>query len=477
MSMTSALNNALSGLSAVSRSAQLVSSNIANALTPGYGKRDLLQTSSVFGGVQVDGVRRAVNPAILSDRRLAQAEVAQGAVSVGYLEKLQSLLGAPDETGALTSRLATFEGRLVEAASRPDSSTRLQAVVDGAKDLVARVNSIGAGIQAERQAADRAIARDVDTLNVTLAQIYKLNSAIARTSDLTPGASALMDQRQVLIDRLADIVPLRQIPRDRGVVALMTTGGQILLDSKAAQIEFTQANAITPGMSAAGGQLSGLTINGQAVTMGNGAGRMEGGRLAANFELRDSIAPQTQADLDAFARDLIQRFELPGLDPTRAVGDAGLFTDAGAPLAVAPAEGVAQRLTFNALADPAEGGLVMRLRDGLGAASVGAEGNARLLQALSDTLAAPRATVFGVDGSASDYATELLSRTGGALFRAEHSQTFSQNRANALRAQELGEGVDTDQEMGKLLLVEQSYAANARVIQVVDDMMRRLLEI
>ena len=43
--------------------------------------------------------------------------------------------------------------------------------------------------------------------------------------------------------------------------------------------------------------------------------------------------------------------------------------------------------------------------------------------------------------------------------------------------QELLNGVDTDQEMQKLLLIEQSYAANARVIQVVDDMMRRLMEI
>jgi len=70
-----------------------------------------------------------------------------------------------------------------------------------------------------------------------------------------------------------------------------------------------------------------------------------------------------------------------------------------------------------------------------------------------------------------------LSRNSGALFRAEQSQTFQQNRANALREQELGDGVDTDQEMQKLLLIEQSYGANARVIQAVDDMMRRLLEI
>jgi len=477
MSITTALNNAISGLGVVGRSAQQVSSNIANALTPGYGKRELMQSSVAYGGVQIDGVRRVVNPVVLSDRRLADAIVAQGAVAVGFHDRVQTLLGAPDDPGALTGRLATLEGRLLETSSRPDSGTRLQAVVDGATDLVGRINGIGAGIQAERAGADRAIARDVETLNVTLQQINQLNGSIVRLSGRAGEINTLLDQRQVLIDRIAEIVPLRQIPRDRGALALTTTGGQVLLDSRPATLAFTPANAVTPGTSLAGGELSGLSIDGQVVDMTGVPGRMDGGRLAASFNLRDTLAPQAQADIDAFARDLIQRFEATGVDPTRAPGDAGLFTDAGGPLAVAPPAGIAQRLSLNGLVDPAQGGLATRLRDGLGAVTVGVVGNATLLQSISDALTGPRAIPLGINASASDYAAGLLSANGGALFRAEQSQTFAQNRANALREQELLNGVDTDQEMQKLLLIEQSYAANARVIQVVDDMMRRLLEI
>ncbi|WP_108485445.1 flagellar hook-associated protein FlgK [Oceaniglobus ichthyenteri] len=477
MSMTSALNNALSGLNAVGRSAQLVSSNISNALTPGYGRRELAQSSGPMGGVQVNGIQRMVDAVVLSDRRLADAAVAQGGATTGFLDRLSDLIGAPDDPGALTGRLTSFEGRLLEAASRPDSSTRLQAVVDGAKDLVARVNSIGAGIQAERQAADRAIGRDVDMLNTTLVEVKQLNSSIARLSVMNDDASALHDQRQVLIDRIAELVPVRQIPRDNGAVALMTTGGQVMLDSFAATFEFSVSNAVTTGMSLAGGQLSGLSMNGQAIAMNTGSGRFDGGRLAGHFEVRDALAPGAQADLDAFAQDLIQRFEAAGIDPTRAVGDPGLFTDAGAALAASPPEGLAQRLSLNSLADPAQGGMASRLRDGLGAGAAGNVGNGAILQALSDSLNDSRATDLGISLSASGYASELMSRNSGTLFRAEQSQSFSQNRADALREQELLNGVDTDQEMQKLLQIEQSYAANARVIQVVDDMMRRLLEI
>src|SRR5690606_8851113 len=104
------------------------------------------------------------------------------------------------------------------------------------------------------------------TLNITLSQIDTLNASIARSTSLTETSAGLMDQRQVLIDRIAVIVPLREIPRDRGVVALMTTGGQILLDSRPAVFGFTQANAVTPGASVAGGTLSGLSLDGQPVS-------------------------------------------------------------------------------------------------------------------------------------------------------------------------------------------------------------------
>lgn len=50
MSMASALNNAVSGLTASSRMAEVVSSNIANAMTEGYARRELSLSSDTLGG-------------------------------------------------------------------------------------------------------------------------------------------------------------------------------------------------------------------------------------------------------------------------------------------------------------------------------------------------------------------------------------------------------------------------------------------
>jgi flagellar hook-associated protein 1 FlgK len=59
----------------------------------------------------------------------------------------------------------------------------------------------------------------------------------------------------------------------------------------------------------------------------------------------------------------------------------------------------------------------------------------------------------------------------------EQALGFNSARFTETRAAELADGVDTDQEMQRLILVEQAYAANARIMQVVDDLMQTLLRI
>jgi flagellar hook-associated protein 1 len=77
MSITGALSNALSGLTMAGRASELVSTNVANAMTPGYARRELNIGARVLGthgqGVTVNGVDRVVDRALLSDRRMADA--------------------------------------------------------------------------------------------------------------------------------------------------------------------------------------------------------------------------------------------------------------------------------------------------------------------------------------------------------------------------------------------------------------------
>ena len=254
----------------------------------------------------------------------------------------------------------------------------------------------------------------------------------------------------------------------------------MLLEGRPSVFGFTPTTAISPAMTLQSGGLSGLTLNGQAALATGADSLLGGGALAANFALRDDIAVSAQAQIDAVARDLVERFQNSALDPTRAVGAAGLFTDAGAPFVTANEVGLAQRLTLNRAVDPAQGGALWRLRDGLGATTPGPPGASALLASLNAALTGSRQTVSGAflpgPRSFSVLTSDLLSMTAANTFAAEGEATFATTRLETFTSLEAQGGVDTDFEMQSLLQIEQSYTANAKVLKAVGDMMQTLLD-
>lgn len=474
MSLSQSLSAAMSGLTAASRSAQTVATNLANLRTEGFGRRDLGLSSLTTGGVLVTGVTRAATPLVTADRRIVGAETAAAETRLDFRAALEGWLGIPGADGALTTRIAALETALTTAAATPASQAGLAGVLDAAKGLAGTLGSVSASIQQARGTADRSIATDVATLNDSLAQVAELNRSIVRMSATGRDTAALVDQRQVLVDWISAIVPLREVQRDNGQIALYSAGGATLLDGQPASFGFTAAGMVA----AESGPLSGLTLNGRPVSTASG-GAMGGGRLAANFAIRDDLAPAAQQQLDAVARDLMTRMQ--AADGTLAPGAAGLFTDAGRPFDPARETGLAGRLAVNTAADPAAGGDLWRLRAGLGTTDPGDAGDGSLLSALANALAAPGTAASGgfLPGarSLSGLAAEMLSGIATARLSDESAATIAASRGTALATLEAEAGVDSDREMQLLLLVERAYEANARVIQAVDGMLANLLEI
>ncbi|EEW26569.1 flagellar hook-associated protein FlgK [Rhodobacter ferrooxidans] len=485
MSLSASLSNAMSGLTASSRAAEVVSSNVANAMTEGYARREINLAALSLGGagkgVVVTGINRVVNQSLLADRRVAEAGVGDRDARTAFLQRLESTLGTSDSASSVLGRVAAFDSALIEASSRPESEARLSNVLVAAQSLASGINAASTDIQAARASADDQIETEVATLNAGLARIAELNVQIRAQFGVSRDATALMDQRQQLVDQLASIVPLREVDRGHNQIALYTTGGIQLLDGRAAVIEFTPVGVVTPDMTLASGSLSGLTLNGRSLPTSGAASMIGGGSLAAHFAVRDELAPAAQTKLDAVARDLVERFADPAIDTTRAPGDPGLFTDAGSAFVATDEVGLSQRLALNGAVDPAQGGALWRLRDGMGAVAPGLSGNSALLSSLQTALAAPRAPVSGgfMPGarSFSSLNADVISGVSTARLGAEAESSFATARATALQQQELENGVDTDQEMQKLLLIEQAYSANARVIQTAGDMIDILMGI
>jgi flagellar hook-associated protein 1 len=481
MSISSALNSAGTGLAAAARAIQVASGNVANAMTPGYAPRLLVLSAAVLGGqgagVRVLGVERQVDPVLQGLLRTSGAAAAASDRQTAFWAAIETDLGMPDDPGSLTAALGALSSALIAAADRPDLDNRLAGVAQSAQTLVRQLGRAEEVVQDQRLAADTGIGRDVQALNTGLDRLHRLNQDISRLQASGQSTLELQDSRDTLLGQLSEIVPLRTHLRPEGRMMVFTEGGAVLLDMQPARLGFTPVPGMTADMSMSGGQLSGLTLNGQPVDAGP-AGPLSGGRLATGFAQRDTDGPAVQTALDALAASLIARFRSPGTDPGAVAGAPGLFTDAGLAPAGASAPGLAGRLALNPAVDPTAGGALRLLRDGLGAVTPGPVGDPAQLRRWLDALDRPVAPAPGVAArSLAQELGETLSAIGQTRHQAEDRSLYARSVHDALRQRELDGGVDIDTEMRRLLVIETAYAANARVIQIADDMLRRLMEI
>ncbi|MEL6678894.1 MAG: flagellar hook-associated protein FlgK [Pseudomonadota bacterium] len=482
MSISSALINAKSGLTASSRGVEVVSNNISNALTPGYVRRDVVLSSlsldGLSGGVRVAQVERQTNAVATADRRAADSQLAANSIRADVFQRINSVLGEPGDAFGLASRFDQFDTALSRAITSPESRAVLSSVVSSARALAGTLRAAAEVTAAVRIDADANIATQVRSLNEAMQDVVRLNGEIRTRAATGADVNALIDARDRALDSISQSVPIRVVRRDADQIAVFTTGGAALVDGKAAEFGFTQSRIITADMSVEEGDLSRLTFNGADVP--DGLPLFSGGALAEQFAVRDVVAPAWQGDLDAIAADLALRSA--SADPTVPTGDPGLFTDGGDAVDGSAPPGLANRLSVNSAVVASEGGEPEALRDGLMSVAPRASGDPTLLQdlraVLSDRLSPP-------DGASDPRSLSVADRLAGTISQiarggndADQTLSFARAMSSDLLTEELRlTGVDTDQELQSLIALEEAYAANARVLSVADDLIQLLLEL
>ncbi len=482
MSLSSAINAARSGLQVSSLRAEIVATNVANATTPGYVRRSVTLSETVLGGrtvgVTADGIARVADAQIKAQRRELTSDLAQASVLSSTWKSISARIGDTAEGNGLFKNFSDFETALARSIAAPESSSAAAGLLEAARGITRELNSLSEMVTIQRAEADREIADGVGVVNDALKQIQELNTRLSGMNRTTGEAAALIDERQRVLDTIAEYLPIQTVNRDGGTIDVLTTEGVFLVAGRARQIEFNPSTAFGPDISLADGELSGLSIDGVSLTPGAASfGAISGGLFGALFTLRDTDLPNLSAQLDTIAGDLVGRLSDDAIDPTKTPGDPGLFVDPD----TAAGAGLAGRISLNAAVDPAQGGVVTRLRDGLGAVMAGPPGNSSILQGLFDAFTAVRSvTTNGFSGSFSstELAAQMSSMAGQK--RIQHDAVMSSTQTQhtiMLEAEQNQTGVDIDVQMQDLMLVEQAYAANARVIEVASQMIKLLMEL
>ena len=78
---------------------------------------------------------------------------------------------------------------------------------------------------------------------------------------------------------------------------------------------------------------------------------------------------------------------------------------------------------------------------------------------------------------ATGHVASMMGYFGEQRLSLDQSVAFSRSNQASLVENELSFGVNTDEELQRLLLVEQAYAANARLIQTAGEMLDEILRI
>ncbi|MEM8569340.1 MAG: flagellar hook-associated protein FlgK [Pseudomonadota bacterium] len=487
MSIASAFNSASSGIRANSRLVDTVAKNVSNALTPGYARRTTEVTSTFFngqgGGVAVVATSRAENAHVTAERRAADASLgAASALSNTYTRIMELHGSTASDAASMMALTDALEADLIALSTSSDSTAVQMTVLNSAKAMVEKLNEITLDNNAIRTSVEQEISDQVDVVNDSLGKIDALNEKIAAQQTLGADTTSLEDERARLVDDIASIVPVSTVKRDNGMIGIYSAHGGIMLNAQVYELSFEPYNGGVTADMTSGSPLNSLMqdqgASSGAVTVdaGTGSGKFDGGSLGALFEIRDTVIPEYQAELDAFATDMVERFRdlMPAgfLDGS---GD-GLFVDSGS------GTGVAGRIDVNDAVDPDDGGSVWRLRDGLAATTEGDKGNTEFLLAMSDAMAEERdPTGFAYQSAAGD-ASSLVSGIASYFASLEASAdldtTFLSSLQATLAESEINDtGVDMDTELSNLMALEDAYAANARVLDVINQLMQRILEI
>ncbi|MAW85404.1 MAG: flagellar hook-associated protein FlgK [Phyllobacteriaceae bacterium] len=484
MSLSTVLYTAQNSLFNLSQKASVAARNISGASDPNYARRVVVLETAENGAAIVSVDRAANNRLASASRDALSLSVAQGTISENMRQLALSLNGS-DGSASASALLSKLHEALQNYSASPGNELLARGVVNAAGTLAGSLNASAAEIHTMRARLDREIAGDVETLNGLLAEFQGVNTAIVKANLQNADASDLLDRRDTLLGRIAEIVPVTVTARAHGDVMLTTAGGVMLFETTARDVTFTPRPAYGPGDS---GNV--LRIDGVPLDPGTGTDTSSSGSIAARLQLRDDVTVRTETQLDEIARGLVTLFAETdqtggGLPP-----QAGLFTWSGGPAVPAGgvlASGMAATLTVNPLFDPQAGGTPSLLRDGgangaayVANASGGAAFSDRII-ALADAMEAPMA----FDPSTGLAATgSIIAFSGNALtwleaYRAESGVAAETKEAMhaALSSKLLAQtGVNIDDEMASLVEIEHSYEATSRIIATVDNMLAALLE-
>lgn len=318
MGLSQALSSALAGVNTTQQSLSVIAGNVANANTPGYveeSTNDVEIASSGQAGtsVEVGGINRDLNTLLQNQLWTETSGGSYADASAQLYQQLQQIYGTPNSSTSFDAIYNNFTNALQALAANPASSAEQSGVIGAAQELTQNLNGMTSTIQQLRTQAEQGIADDVQSANSLVAQIAQINAQLETTSATTSSGAVLQDQRDQDITQLAQMMNVTVVRNSNNQISVFTgTGQQLVSGTQAAQLSFDNAGTLSATSlwsadpSEDGVGTITLTSPGGTTTDLLATGAIQSGQIAAYVQMRDTVLPQAQNQLDELANQMSQ---------------------------------------------------------------------------------------------------------------------------------------------------------------------------
>ena len=436
---------ARSGVQAAKIGLDLTAQNIANASSIGYVRRsanfrEVAQTGGAnrigdlsLSGVRLDSIVRNADAFRQAEVRRTGSDVARASAEVTALQNIESAI----EQSGVFEAVIDFESALQQLTQDPVDTSLRASVIEKARTMVGTFQIAGQEMDAAGEGLRFLAGDGVTQVNRIAQELARTNTRLARASDASSDQTALLDQRDTLLEQLSTYGNIATTFGTDGQVAVKfggASGSDLVIGNSAATI----------GMTTAGDGTVSFDVGGTPVTLAGGSLAGQQLALTKNAQLKtdlDTLVDTIVTDFNAAQTGGADLDGNPGaaIFTGNSMATLGLATNDGRKIATAPAgSGPGSRDAANLTA--------------IRSALAGVDPSGRM-----------DAILFDVSGTLSGRNITL-----GAL------QTIADTAKVALSAQS---GVDLDQEAVNLVRFQQAFQASGKVMQVASDIFDTLLAI
>ena len=319
MSINQALSAALSGVNVTQQAISVIAGNVANSNTAGYIDESLNQselgTAGMAGAsVQSTGINRNLNTLLQSQLWTETSGGSYADTFSQMYQQLQNVYGTPGSSTSVDAIFNNFTTALQALSTTPSSYSNQTAVVSAAQALAQNLNSATSSIQQMRTQAEAGIATGVSSANGLLQQIAGINNKLEGTSTEADSTTAsLEDERDQDITQLSQLMNVNVVQDGNNQVSVFSsTGLQLVSAGQASQLSFNDTGTLSAtSLWNANSSLDGagtitLTAPGGSTTDMIADGAFQSGQIGAYLQMRDTVLPQAQAQLDDFANQMSQ---------------------------------------------------------------------------------------------------------------------------------------------------------------------------